>query len=35
MNQKLGYDIELSIEKTIYLKHLPADDSANNANSIW
>ncbi len=33
-NQELGYDIDLSIMETMYIKAAPADDPANNMNSI-
>jgi hypothetical protein len=32
-NQELGYDIDLSIKETMYIKDIPADNSVHNANS--
>jgi len=32
-NRELGYDIDLSIKETMYVKDLPADNSVHNANS--
>lgn len=32
-NRELGYDIDLSIKETMYVKDLPADNPVRNANS--